>query len=258
MRLVAPGRATTWDHINVLVARQFRLRSKRAVLGIAWPIIAPLFLLLLYAVVFQNVFRVPVAHYGVFLMTGLLPWSFLAQTLGQSVTSIANEADLIRRTRFRAELLPIAVTIVMAAYFIVTLLGFVAWLGVTGQLDAALLPALVFPIGSLVLFVAGTAVALALLDVYNRDLRWVLGNLLTVWFFLVPVVYRPGMAHGWLRSLRSVDPMNMVIGEFREILYRGSIAYPSHVPVVAAVCAAWCGAALLTYRRFGRNLACEL
>ena len=249
---------STWDQLTVLIGRQYRLRSKRAVLGVVWPIIAPLFLLALYTQVFQPVFKVPIKDYSVYVTSGLLPWSFLAQTLGQSVTCLTNDADLIRRTRFRAELLPISVTIVMASYFVVTLAGFVAWLAVFGDVNMTLLPVVVFPFVSLVLFVTGLSILLSLLDVYNRDIRQVLGNLLTVWFFLVPVLYRPGMTHGWLFSLRSVDPMNMVVGEFHDVLYRGAISVPSHVPEVALVCVAWCAGALFVFRRLGRNLACQL
>ncbi len=250
--------STSWEHLGILVRRQYLLRSKRAALGIVWPIIAPLFLLALYTLVFQSVFKVPVKNYTVFVTTGLLPWSFLAQTLGQSVSCLSNDADLIRRSRFRPELLPVSVTVVMASYFMVTLLGFLAWLAVTGRLHLGVLPYLAFPLASLLLFVAGLSIALSLLDVYNRDVRQVLGNLLTVWFFLVPVLYRPGMAHGWLVRLKSIDPMNMVVGEFHEVLYRGAVTDPGHIAIVGVVCTAWCAASLAAFRRIGRRLASEV
>ena len=77
---------------------------------------------------------------------------------------------------------------------------------------------------------AGLASVLALVDVFNRDLRFVLNNLLTVWFFLVPIVYARRMADGRLDLVRTVDPMNHVIARFRDVLYDGPRRPGLHVP----------------------------
>src|SRR3712207_2750958 len=84
---------------TALVQRNLRLRAKRSLMGVAWPIVAPLFLLALYAYVFNRVFTVPIDHYPEYLFAGLLPWTFLAQTRGVVTGSLTAEADLIRRAR---------------------------------------------------------------------------------------------------------------------------------------------------------------
>lgn len=237
-----------------LVHRGLLLRSKRTVIGTSWPIVSPLLLFCLYAFVFNTVFRVPVKHYGVFLFAGLLPWSFLAQTVGLATGAVSSEPDLMRRAPFRYEILPLSMVGTMAVYFIATLTIFVGYLAVVGLLHWSLVPLLPIPVISLVLFVGGLTMMLSLVDVYTRDLRLILGNIMTVWFFLVPIVYRPSMAHGWLRNLRSIDPMNMIIGQFRNVLYDGHIYYPAHMALMVIVCVAFFAACLGVFRHFAPNL----
>jgi ABC-type polysaccharide/polyol phosphate export permease/GT2 family glycosyltransferase len=214
--------------LKVLVHRQLLLRRKRSVLGIMWPLLTPLFMLAIYIFVFHSVLHVPIAHYGEYLFAGLLPWTFLSQTLGVAVTSISSEAELVRRSRFSFAMLPIATEIAASIYFLATVAGFVVFLGVRGDLIWVTLPTIVLPLLALYLFVGGLACLIALVDVYNRDLRQVLNNVLTVWFFLVPIVYRQNMISPRLHFMRSIDPANLIVGEFRDVLYFGHLSRPLH------------------------------
>ena len=254
MRATAGRSASSLQLLGALVERDLRVRSKRSWLGAVWPAVAPVFLMVLYIFVFRSVFRVPIPRYSEFLFAGLLPWTFLAQALGQSVTTISSEADLVRRTPFPHELLPIATTVVMGAYFLATLAGFIAFLGLRGHLEPVVLPVVVLPVLALFLLVSSIAMLLSLIDVYNRDLRQVLGNLLTIWFFLVPVVYRAEMAPGSLRFLRSVDPMNMIVGQFRDVLHYGKVSRPLHAVLMLAVCAGCFLASRAVFRRLSVQL----
>ena len=237
-----------------LVERQLRLRVKRSVMGVVWPLAAPLFLLGLYVFVFGSVFDVPIDDYPVYLFAGLLPWSFLVQSVHDALQSISYEPELVRRAPFPYHFLPLARVAVLAIPFLLLLVGFVAWLVVGGDVRLSLLPWLVVPVASVVLLVAGIASVLALVDVFNRDLRFVLNNLLTVWFFLVPIVYSRNMAGGRLDLVRSVDPMNHVIGRFRDVLYTGRVEVGSMVLTLAAGAAVFV-ASLLLFRRAAVDLA---
>jgi len=246
--------ASSRDLLWSLTERQLRLRAKRAWIGMVWPLLAPLFLLGLYVFVFQHVFKAAIPHYSLFLFAGLLPWTFLALSLGEAVTRLSSEPELIRRARFPYELLPIASVLSLSIYFIATLTGFVIYLGFAGYLNLLLVPVLILPIASLLLLVMSLAMLLALVDVYNRDLRAVLANLLTLWFFLVPIVYRQAMVGDRLGVLQSIDPMNIAVGQFRDILLFGGISRPGHLALMLAVCGALFAASLAIFRRFAHEL----
>lgn len=252
--LVVRDYSRTRQLFGALVERQLRLRLKRSLLGILWPIAAPFFLFALYAFVFNSVFEVPVEHYGIFLLAGLLPWTFLAQTVGLVISSVSNEPELIRRAPFPYEYLPLSSAVVMALYFLVTLGGFVAYLAAIGWLRYGVLPFLVVPVVALLLLVGAISMLLSIVDVYNHDLRQILSNLMTIWFFLVPVVYRPGMAPSQLYFLRSVDPMNLIVSQFRDVLYSGRLFQPAHMVIMMGLCAALFVVSLAVFRRASRQL----
>jgi ABC-type polysaccharide/polyol phosphate export permease len=253
-----PGAISSRDLLLTMIERKLRLRVKRTWIGTVWPIIAPVFLFGLYVYVFHSVFKVPQSRYGLYLFIGLLPWTFLAQTLGDAVQSMSNEAVLIRRSAFHHELLPIASVVTMSLYFLITLFGLLVYLAVSGQLYVKLLPLLVFPIASLYLLVGAFAILLALIDVYNRDMRQVLGNVLTIWFFLVPIVYAPHMISPTLRFLRSADPASLIVGQFRQVLFDGKVTQSSHLVYVLLLCGACFVGAVGITRRASRNLAKDI
>jgi ABC-type polysaccharide/polyol phosphate export permease len=253
-----PGAISSSDLLLTMIERKIRLRSKRSWIGTIWPIISPVFLFGLYVFVFHSVFKVPQPRYGLYLFIGLLPWTFLAQTLGDAVLSMSNEAVLIRRSAFHHEVLPIASVVSMSLYFLISLAGLLVFQAATGQLDYTLLPVLVIPVLALYLLVGALGIALAFVDIYNRDLRQVLGNLLTVWFFLVPIVYSTHMESSKLKFLRSVDPVSMIVGQFRQVLFYGRITQPSHLGYVLAICGGFFALAIVTARRVSRRLAKDI
>jgi ABC-2 type transport system permease protein len=242
---------------TTLVERQLRIRSKRSVMGLLWPVLSPLFLLALYSFVFGAVFDVPIADYGVYLFAGLLPWTFLVQAVNESLQSISFEPDLVRRAPLPHHFLPLARVAVMFLPFLALLVAFVVYVAAFSDrpFDAALLPALVVPVASLTLLVGTVAMLLALLDVFSRDLRYMLNNLLTVWFFLVPIVYHRRMVSDEVEVLTRIDPMRPIVDQFRDVLYEGEIDQWWAHGLTLAACAAMFLVGLGVFRRLAQDLA---
>lgn len=250
-RLAVARRELLWT----LVERQLRLRTKRSLLGVVWPIVAPLFLLAVYTFVFGSVFDAPIDRYGIYLFAGLLPWTFLVQTLHDALQSISFEPDLVRRAPFPHELLPLSRVVVMAIPFGLLLVGFTGYVAVADDLHVAMLPLLAVAVAAAVVLVAALAVLIALVDVFNRDVRQVLNNLLTVWFFLVPIVYSGRMAGNRLELVRAVDPMGHVVGLFRQVLYDGRVTSWTPWLLTPLACGLLFVAGLAVFRRLAVDLA---
>ena len=260
-RLLDPLRALLQNRelLVTLVERQARLRLKRSFMGVLWPLVAPFFLFALYRFVFGSIFRAPVDDYGIYLFAGLLPWTFLLQTVHDALQSISFELDLVRRAPFPHHLLPLSRVCVMVIPFLVLLVLFVAYLALFSDrgIDASVLPGLAVPVASVVLLVAGLSTVLALLDVFNRDLRYLLHNLLTVWFFLVPIVYHQRMVSDEVRAVTAIDPMRWIIEQFRNVLYHGRFE-PVEASVTLLACAALFLGALVAFGRLSVDLAKEV
>ena len=140
---------------------------------------------------------------------------------------------------------------------IATLIGFIIVLAALDHIDAVILPVLIIPVVCLYLLVATLGMLLALLDVYNRDLRRLLSNLLTIWFFLIPIVYVQNQAKG-LVPLRYIDPANILVSEFRSILVYQELP-PWHTMISGlAICLVIFTLALYVYRRFDDRLPREV
>jgi ABC-type polysaccharide/polyol phosphate export permease len=243
------------DLFVTLVERQIRMRAKRSWLSTVWPVIAPFLLMALYVFVFKRVFNVPIDDYPVYLLAGLLPWVFLAQTLPKAASSISPESDLLRKAPFPYELLPLSMVAAQAYYIILTTSIFVAYLGFSGRLVFSALPFLIFPLLAIFLLVSGLSMILALIDVYSHDLRAILGQVLTMWFLLVPILYRPNMVPKAIEQFQTYEPVGLVVGQFRAVLYRGTIDEPFKLVLMLVSCAAVFLISHAVFTRFTVDLA---
>jgi lipopolysaccharide transport system permease protein len=212
--------------IQSLVARELKARYRGSVLGFFWSFINPLFLLLIYSFVFKNILPANwrdagVVHYELFLFCGLLPWTWFSSSLLESSGVLISGGNLIKKVLFPAEILPIVTVLANMVHFffgLTILAGFLLWF--QWFPDPAGL--LWFPVAVLVqlIFTLGCALILSALTVHFRDVRDILGNLLTFWFFATPIIY-PWMSpniqeYMWLLNL---NPFTHLAIAYQEILY---------------------------------------
>jgi ABC-type polysaccharide/polyol phosphate export permease len=183
--------------IQSLVVRDLKARYRGSVLGFLWSFINPLLLLLVYSFVFLVM---PTTRgnntpgevsYPVLMFSGLLPWTWFSSSLLESSTVLVAGGNLIRKVLFPAEVLPLVTVIAGLVNFCLglpILFGFILYFGV------AIVPTdlLWLPVIMLVQLMLTMALALLLsaLTVHFRDLRDLLANLLTLWFFATPILYR--------------------------------------------------------------------
>jgi len=243
------------DLFMVLVRRQLWLRRKRSWLGQLWPVVSPFLLMALYIFVFKRVFKVPVERYPDYLLCGLLPWAFLTSAVTRASSTISSEVDMMRKAPFPTEMLPLSAVTANTLDFVITLVIFIAALAVRGELPFGTLPLVVVPIVAVTLVTMALSMLIGLIDVYSHDLRRVLGNILTVWFFLVPIVYRPHMAPGTLATVRRFDPMNLVVTQMRDILYRGRLMHTFELGLMVVLSSVLFAGALVVFRRYSLDVA---
>ena len=175
-----------------LFRRDVQAKYRGSLLGLAWTLANPVLLMAVYLLVFSVLWNTPFGsegHYGLFLLVGLSAWIFFATSVQAASRSMLDNANLIRKTRFPRQLLPLSI---VATH----LLSFAVMLVVLLVLNFALLPRvratewLALPIGlALVAFTCGLALAIASLNVLFRDLEFLVSALLLPLFFLTPVLY---------------------------------------------------------------------
>ena len=210
--------------IKSLVERDLKARYRGSVLGFVWSFINPLMLLSIYSFVFSVV--LPGLHsketepYALFMFCGILPWTWFSASLAEGAGSLISGGNLIKKVLFPAEVLPIVSVLANMVHFVLGLPILAAFLLYYRRPPDAL-GLLWFPVAMLVQFVFTCALALILsaLAVHFRDIRDILSNLLTLWFFSTPIIYWIKEAPGLGKRVLDFNPMTHLVVTYQEILF---------------------------------------
>ena len=210
--------------IQSLVARELKARYRGSVLGFFWSFFNPLLLLTVYTFVFAYVMPPAqlkeIPNFALFLFCGLLPWTWFQASLVESSNILIAGGNLIKKVMFPAEILPIVNVLSNLVHFLLGLPILVAFLI---YFDAPLqLSELVwFPMVVLVQLIlsVGLALILSALTVHFRDIKDILGNLMTLWFFATPIIYYWKFAPEAIRPYLNLNPFTHLAISYQEILY---------------------------------------
>ena len=201
--------------IWTFVVRDLRGRYVGSLMGVFWSIIHPFVLLLSYTFVFSIVLQIkldfgPTDNFTLFLFCGLLPWLYFQDTVMRSCTSVVDQRNLVQRTLFPSEILPITMALSnLVTHLLGTaiLLLVLVYLGLLGK-ASILFPLTLLP---LILFAVGIGWLAAALQVFLRDTVQILTVLLTLWFWFTPVFYQMEMVPESLRVVMQFNPLTHVV-----------------------------------------------
>jgi ABC-2 type transport system permease protein len=223
-----------------LVRRNLKVRYKNSFLGFFWSLLNPLMQIGVWWLVFKVIMNMPQKDYTAELITGFLPWLFFSQCVLDSTACVTQEMALVKKAYFPRVILPLSALVSnlihLCLAFVVALVLFVVW-----RVDVNLQYWLVIPSTLLVaVFAYGLSAMLAAWSVFYSDVKFIVGNLLGLWFFLTPVLYplhlvlhRQGVAPtSWLKWLINgllphikqiylLDPVAISMLGYRSGLLRG-------------------------------------
>ena len=210
--------------IQTLVARDLKARYRGSTLGFFWSFVNPLLLLLIYTFVFTKV--IPGSHqadmepYALFMFCGILPWTWFSSSLLESSNTLIAGGNLIKKVLFPAEVLPIVTVLANMVHFFLGL-PIVAVFLLYYQRPLDPLELLWLPVIILVQLVltSGLALFLSALTVHFRDLKDLLGNILTLWFFATPIIYPMQVPPEELRWMLNFNPMTHLMISYQEVLF---------------------------------------
>jgi lipopolysaccharide transport system permease protein len=210
--------------IQSLVSRELKARYRGSVLGFFWSFINPLLLLLVYTFVFAYVMPPAqlkeIPNFALFLFCGLLPWTWFQASLVESSNILISGGNLIKKVLFPAEILPIVTVLANLVHFLLGLPILVAFLI---YFDAPLQVSELawFPIVVLVQLLLSVSLALILsaLTVHFRDIKDILANVMTLWFFATPIIYYWKHAPEKIRPFLDLNPFTHLAISYQEILY---------------------------------------
>ena len=234
---VRPAReAFPSELLAYLTLRELRGKFKRSTLGWLWSIINPAASIATYAVVFGVFLRLDPPRgdpsglqvYALFLMCGLLPWTFLSNGLGGAVTSIVANEGLVKKVYFPRWVLPASTVGAWFASFGIEMLVLAVILLVAGSMILPWVPLVLVVMALQAGFVLGIGLVLSAANAYFRDIQHFLGIFLNVWFYLTPILYQPDLIPESteilgvelpVRSMMRLNPMASFVDAYRDLLY---------------------------------------
>ena len=249
-----------------LFRRDVQAKYRGSLLGVAWTLANPVLLMGVYLLVFSVLWKTPFGsqgHYALFLLVGLAAWIFFATSVQSASRSMLDNANLIRKTRFPRQLVPLSIVATHVISFAVMIVALLA-------LDFALLPRvratewLAIPIAvGVVAIASGLALAIASLDVLFRDIEFLVAALLLPLFFLTPVLYplsSPNISkhHKVVEVIHWGNPLSPAIEALRAPLFYGQL--PRAADAIYLVVAAFAALALgaFVFTRVDDQIAVEV
>ncbi len=248
-----------FDLLRTLVRRDLDARYKGSVLGNLWPLVNQLSQLLIYTYVFSIVLKVKLSLHGVpdnnftfglWLFAGLLPWISFTSGLTQATSSVISQPNLVKKVVFPLALLPLVPVLsafIESAFGLIALIFFVALSTHTLHTTLVLLP-LIW--ATQLLLTAGLAYITAGLTVFLRDIPQTLTVLLSLWFYVTPIIYPasaiPENFRGWVFWL---NPIAAISDIYRDIVLVGEIKHWTEwgIASIVSVIIFWVG--LFAYNR---------
>lgn len=233
--------AELWEYrelLYFLTWRDIKVRYKQTILGAAWAIIQPFFLMVVFSLFFGKLAKMPSdgVPYPIFAFAALVPWTFFATGLTQSSNSLVMGANLLKKVYFPRLIMPIASVIspvVDFALAFLVLLGMMAFYGIIPTGNIIWLP---FLLVLALITSLGVGFWLSALNVQFRDVRFTIHFLTQFWMFATPIVYPSALLSEPWRTLYGINPMVGVVEGFRWALL-GTDTAPGPIILVSSLAA---------------------
>jgi lipopolysaccharide transport system permease protein len=235
LRALVGYRNLIWE----LTKRNLTIRYRRSVFGFLWAVLNPLLYALVFTFVFSTLLKSPIDRFALFVVVGILVWNAFSSAVLESMSVIVGSASLVTRLRFPHEVLPISTVLASMINFIFALPSIFIVMVVT---HSPLAPQIVlFPwvLFLLFCFSLGVSFLSATANVFFRDTRNFLDVLITLWFFLTPIVYNLDavfVSPGGQRFVYWLNPMASVLTLFRHMFYASYWDAPTFLARTSLAC----------------------
>lgn len=215
-----------FDLLQVLVMKDLKIRYKSSVLGYLWSLLNPLSLALIFYFVFKIVVKFPVENYVVYLVTGLFPWQWIANSLSVSTSVLLANAGLIKKVQCPRGVFPLSVVLQDGVHFILSLpviLLLIKWHNLPFPLSRLFM---VFFLFFLQLFlIYGLALIVASINLFFRDLERLVAIFLTVIFYFTPIIYTVDYLPENIRPYLYLNPFFSLIELWHMTFLKETIEY---------------------------------
>lgn len=213
------------DLLLTLTIHRIKVRYKQSLLGIAWAILQPLSLMLIYTLIFSFIARIKTdgVPYAIFAYAALLPWTYFSTSLGNGTNALVGHSELVTKVYFPREILPLSYVIAALCDFLIAstvLVGLILYYRDRVTITVYVLYTVPIVL-VLTLFIAAMVLILSATQVRFRDIGVAVPLLLQLWMFATPVVYPLSAVPARFRPFYVLNPMVGTVENFRRVVLQG-------------------------------------
>lgn len=207
--------------VKQLVSKDFKLKYRRSVLGIAWSVLNPLLMMCVQAVVFTQLMKRhdnTIPNFPIYLILGNTAWHLMSDATNHGMQSIIHAQSLLKKVRINRWVFPVQKVLFSVVNYVFSLAAVALVMAIFRW---TLGPwALLVPLGILYLtvFCIGLSLLLSSLAVFFRDVIHLWGVVLTAWMYLTPLFYSVTILPDWMQSLMRFNPMYLYVTFIRRCL----------------------------------------
>lgn len=208
-----------WEFLKTNVKKDIRGKYKGSFLGVLWSFINPLLSVVVYAIVFQYIMRFNIEHYLIYLISGIIPWTFFTTALNSGINSILYNANIIKKVYFPRSILPISsVTSALINFLIscIIILLFTILSGIGISINLIYLPLVIIIQYILCL---GIVFILSAVEIYVKDIEHIINFFISMLFYVTPILYTSDAVPDNMQFLLKSNPMSYIIESYHNIFY---------------------------------------
>ena len=240
------------------VQKEIRGKYKGSFLGVLWSFLNPLLMVLVYAIVFPYIMRTNIDNYLVYLITGVIPWNFFTTCITTGCNCVWINGGIIKKVYFPREILPISVVTAGFINFLIScviILLFVLFSGIGFSIQLLWLPliAIIQAILSL-----GLLFILSAINVYVRDIEYIVGFFLNLLFYATPILYTVDMFPPKFQWILYLNPMTRLVDAYRDIFYYKTMPDVSSLIFIAIFALLVLGIGYIIFRKLEKGFAEEV
>ena len=244
--------------LTTLVKQDINGRYKGSIFGFLWTLLNPLFMLVIYSVVFKFVFKNNIDHYPIYLFIMLMPWNAFNSMLMVGTTCVSNNSSIIKKVYFPREVLPLSVIISYTIQYCFSLIVTIIAILVSGvglSWFALLLPLVMLV---QVTFAFALILVLCAINVYVRDVQYMMTPILMIWMYACPILYDISMVPEKWQSLYKLNPMVTILTGYKDLLYNKQLPDFHNLGIMFGISLVLCVINWLIFNKLQRRFAEEV
>ncbi len=219
------------DLLRTWTIREIKIRYKQSLLGGLWAVLQPLSITIVFSIIFSFFIKIPtegVPHI-IFYYTALLPWTLFSTAVTTGSNSLIGNLNLVTKIYFPREIIPLAG--VLAAFFDFIIASLI-YVGLALFYSLAIGPSVIllpFLVITQLIFTSAVVLALAALNVFYRDIRFMVPLGLQIYMYLTPIIYSISRVPEKVVPFYMLNPMAALINAYRSVLIYGQWPEPTYL-----------------------------